>query len=101
MNKKKIIGVVILFGVFFGSLFWRHAEAVKINLNRQFNGTIENVIYDEKDIPTVTVDGEQYSLGVGYDFQHKIQQGDSMIKSKGSRVYKLIKKGSGLEISFE
>ena len=63
------------------------------NLNYDFNGIVQNVTYDIKRCPTVTINGTNYSLGGrnwGF-YKDTIETGDKMIKKKGSMDLYLIK----------
>ncbi len=71
------------------------------NLTYNFTGVVENVDYDVKGIPEVTVHNEKYYLASGYNFEYKIERGDSIIKLKGSSVYKIIKHKSGAIVEFD
>jgi hypothetical protein len=62
--------------------------------NMDFAGKVEGVGYDIKGYPTVTIKGDDYYIGAFYNFNNKIETGDSMIKVKGQYVFKLIKKNS-------
>ena len=72
-----------------------------MNLSYQFKGVVSKIRYDVKGIPYVTVNGSGYYLNAGYGFSKEIEQGDSLIKHKGSTIYKLIKKDSGTVIDFD
>lgn len=63
----------------------------KKNFDYNFAGIVENVTYDEKLIPSVTVHNRTYYLDTGYNFGQEIGKGDSIIKKRSSPVYKLIK----------
>jgi hypothetical protein len=60
-----------------------------------FNGKVDNVTYDIKDMPTVNINGVSYFIGAFYNFNHNIKVGDSLVKIKGDYKFKLIKKSSG------
>src|SRR5258708_4070460 len=66
----------------------------EMSLNDSFNGLVQNVNYNEKGIPTVTIKGIEYYLaGENWGhYQDKIETGDSMIKKKGELYIKLIKR---------
>jgi hypothetical protein len=101
MNRQKAIRVIIFLFAFISFLTWRYLVAQKTNLSREFNGRVENVSYDEKGIPTVTIGGKNYYLNTDYNFKHEIDQGDSIVKYKDARLYRLIKKGSGKVLEFQ
>ena len=65
----------------------------KIARDYSFNGVVQQVSYDEKGIPTVTIKGVEYQLGYNDWGRNKdtIEVGDSMIKRKGDTHIKLIK----------
>jgi hypothetical protein len=62
--------------------------------NMEFTGKVESVGYDIKGYPTLTIKGDNYFIGAFYNFDNKIETGDSMIKVKGQYIFKLIKKNS-------
>jgi hypothetical protein len=90
-NKYPLILFVILCISFMGYLIISNGKTDKENLSRQFDGIVEGVRYDEKYIPYVQIKGKEYYLDAGYNFERKIEKGDSIVKSSGSNSYKLIK----------
>lgn len=94
-----------LFLVFCGIFTWhnyKNNKAVHIeNLSIAFKGVVQKVEYNVKGTPYVIVNGKQYYLIDGYNFEYKISKGDSLIKRKNSTVYKLIKKGTDSVCLFE
>jgi hypothetical protein len=75
-------------------------KAKEENLARSFIGVIEYIEYDEKGIPTVIVNGQKYYLSTSYNFEHKLEKNDSLIKYKNSTIYKLVKNGTNQVILF-
>jgi hypothetical protein len=58
----------------------------------KFNGVVEAIRYDVKDIPYVTIGGLTYYLSYSWNFEHLIEKGDSLQKKEGEMIVKLIKK---------
>jgi hypothetical protein len=89
-----IIGVIIVFGSVM--IYWLQADrkADRENLNEEFAGIVDHVSYDIKQFPTIEISDSSYYIGSGYDTDHQIAKGDSLIKKRGSEKYKLIKHGS-------
>jgi len=73
---------------------------IVIILIKSFSGTVERVDYDIKEFPTITIGDSSYYIGAGYNTNHQIEVGDSVIKKRGSDIYKLIKRGSHMVIEF-
>ena len=104
INTKYIILIIVALIIVFTLVitYWvlDDQRAVRTNLNAEFSGTIDNVSYDLKDYPTIIINGKSYYIGGCYDTEHQIEVGDSIIKKKGSEVYKLIKHKSNNVIEF-
>jgi len=103
-KRKKLyvafsIFVTILFSLTI--VYWLKAslKADNANLNVEFSGLVDRVDYDIKQSPTVTVNNEGYYIA-GYNTNHQIKIGDSIIKKRGSDVYKLVKSGSKEVVEF-
>src|SRR6476659_5427609 len=96
MNKMTVIISFVGFVVFAGimTIIGRKRSDDKY-LKMEFNGKIEYVVYDIKEMPTVTIKGNDYFIGGLYNFNHNLEIGDSLIKKKGDYDFKLIKKSSG------
>lgn len=96
--RNPILGLIIMISIMTGSLiyagsfFYFSKKARVKNLANHFNDTVQLVIYDLKGIPEVYVKGQRFYLTDGYNFNYKIEKGDSFIKQKGQTTYKLIKK---------
>jgi len=69
-------------------------------LGYKFNGEVIHVEYNNKGYPEVTVNGEQYMLGMGVNFDHMIEEGDSLKKDSGDTKVILVKARSGKVIIF-
>ena len=69
-------------------------------LDVEFAGEVERVEYDIKQFPTIQINNVGYYIGAGYYTDHQIEVGDSVIKVRGSYVYKLIKRKTKKEIEF-
>lgn len=70
------------------------------NLSYHFDNIVQNVSYDVKGIPTITIEKQDYYLSDGYNFNYKIEKGDSLKKRKGSNIYILIKDHTGEKLHF-
>jgi len=71
-------------------------------INYEFNGIVESVSYDDKNIPSATVDGQTYYLGAtNWNFNRLIEAGDSLHKQKGNIVIELIKQKTGKILTFQ
>ncbi len=60
-------------------------------MNFEFNGVVENVVYDIKGTPKITVNEKEYYLGVNINFKYLIQKGDKINKNKWEKAVKLVK----------
>ena len=78
----------------------RYREETRKNFNIDFTGRVDKVQYDIKQFPTITLGGKVYYIGSGYNTDHQIEIGDSLIKRKGSDVYLLIKQKTHKTIEF-
>ena len=102
MDKGKLIKYLVVGALFFIVLLFLYIRADKIEKSYQFNGTIEKVTYGDKKIPIIVIKGKTYFISFpNEDFNDKIEAGDSLIKEKNSRIYKLIKFKTGEVISSE
>lgn len=92
-KKENIIGIIFiaLMLIFSGYIFLSTNLNRQKNLSYNFNGVIKKVTYDVKGIPTLTINRNTFYLSAGYDFDKKLEAGDSLKKSEGSNVYILIK----------
>jgi len=104
MKDKKPILFFILCGVtcILVLTYWfiGDREINRKNLNIDFAGKVERIEYDIKEFPTIKVGDSSYYIGAGYNTDHQIEAGDSIIKRKGSNIYKLIKHRSHKIIEF-
>ena len=68
-------------------------HSIKTNRDYDFNGIVQNINYDIKKIPTVTINGSNYYLGGRYlaFYKYTIQIGDKLMKKKGDDNVYLIK----------
>lgn len=62
------------------------------SLSNNFHGILTQIKYDVKGFPEVTVDGRDYYLLAGCNFDYLIKEGDSLTKQQGSNTYRLVKK---------
>jgi len=103
-NKKIIITVIIAWVIIGGAtiIYWflNDQKLDKENLNIEFAGSVERIEYDIKQYPTITINNKSYYIGAGYHTEHQIEVGDSVIKKRGSDIYKLIKQRSNKIIEF-
>jgi hypothetical protein len=101
--KKKLWYVYLLACVIFlFYMIYSSKNVEKMVLRYKFNGIAEKVVYDGKNIPSVTIKGATYYLGSGYwNFNHLISKGDSLKKDSGDIAIKLIKHGNGRVLIFD
>ena len=69
-------------------------------LDMEFSGTVLDVNYDIKNMPTVNIDGARFFIGAYYNFDGQIEKGDSLIKKKNQYVFELVKKKTGKRLTF-
>lgn len=100
MNRVTARFFFIFCVFFFGYLIYSTKKSDQKNLDYDFHGLVEDVRYDQKNLPYVTVGKREYYLDAGYNFQHKIAIGDSISKNRGTNVYTLTMP-SGETISFK
>jgi hypothetical protein len=104
-NKKLFLAAlfacIILCGLTMAYWLWEAGEDAKESLDVEFAGPVERVDYDIKQFPTIMIANKSYYIGSGYNTDHQIEVGDSVIKKKGAYVYKLIKHGSNKTIEFD
>ena len=92
MDQKKLITYLIIGALFFIGLLFLYVRANKIENDYQFSGVVQNITYGDKGTPKIIVEGRTYYLTyTKEDFIHKIKPGDSLIKKRNSRTYKLVK----------
>ncbi len=67
----------------------------------EFNGIVEDVSYDFQKVPTVIINGKEYTISyTSYSFPVKIEIGDKMIKKRKDIRLLLIKPNSKDTIDF-
>jgi hypothetical protein len=94
-----LLFVVVIILIFFG-LYKRKSIAEKA-VRWHFNGPVENVRYDVKRYPWVVINGTEFNLYYTvWDFNVKINKGDTLIKDTGDTRIKLIRQGTHDTISF-
>ena len=93
MNKNLLgAGVIIIVASFFSLFIFLTIRGNNINRNYEFNGVVEDVNYDIKGTPSVTISGHVYYLSYNnWNFQHRIMKMDTLIKKKGYMKIILIK----------
>lgn len=103
-NPKQIIAVSTAFAVITIStlIYWAidSRKQDRKYLDVEFSGQVERIDYDIKQFPTIQIHNVSYSIDAGYYTDHQIEVGDSVIKVRGSYVYKLIKHKTKKEIEF-
>jgi hypothetical protein len=86
-NMYKIIIAVFIFLIFIDIVI-----KPKKALRWSFKGPVEKVWYDRKGIPFITIKGKEYDVFYfDWDFETKIEKGDTVIKQKGDLRLKLIR----------
>lgn len=75
-------------------------EIDRKNLDLAFAGKVKGIEYDIKQYPTITIGDSTYYIGSGYNTDHQIKIGDSVVKRKGSDIYILIKSKTHQIIKF-
>jgi hypothetical protein len=87
LNKKHVIIFLIACFLIFNLVvtYWISSdrEADRENLNIRFAGSVKHIEYDIKQSPTITIGDSSYYIGSGYNTDHQIEVGDSMIKKVG------------------
>lgn len=97
--KSILLVVIVVILLFFG--LYKKKTIPKNVKEWHFKGPIENVRYDVKKYPWVTVEGNEYNLYYTiWDFNTKINKGDTLIKQTGDARIKLIRQGTHDTISF-
>ncbi|WP_183577715.1 hypothetical protein HDF18_10805 [Mucilaginibacter sp. X5P1] len=90
LKRTAIFGAIAVLVMVIFSIRGHYAD-----LNYQFNGVVDSVIYDKNDIKgfaDVTIKGKTFSLyNGGWTFNHQIKKGDLLIKERKSMIIKLIK----------
>lgn len=83
--------IIILTGIVIGNMESEPEKVLKWN----FKGVVEHVRYDDKRFPWVIVNGKEYNLYyTTWNFNVKINKGDTIIKKEGDKRIKIIKKYS-------
>jgi hypothetical protein len=98
----KVLLIVFVLCVFFGTLFYLDLKSKRKNYNYFFKGKVENIYYDIKGIPSVTINQKSYYLSyIDWKFDHQIEKGDSLEKKASSFTIKLTKSDTGNVILFK
>ncbi|WP_259068761.1 hypothetical protein HDF24_07595 [Mucilaginibacter sp. X4EP1] len=99
-NYKSLLLVAVVVILVFFSVYKR--KTLSKNVNKwHFSGAVDNIRYDVKKYPWVTVDGYEYNLYYTiWDFNVKIGKGDTLIKQTDDLRIKLIRQGTHDTISF-
>lgn len=93
-SKPFLIFVSICFLAFLLANFYFLNRSSKVNLRHEFNGAVEDVRYDTKGTPYVTIGQTTYYLSASWDFKHLIEKGDTLQKRAGDLKVTLIKKNN-------
>jgi len=104
MKINNNVKVLVFVSILFFTGFWlaiRNKKAIKQIYDLEFNGVVQVIDYDQKGFPTVEVANNNYYLSLGYNFEYKIQQGDSIFKKRGSFIVVLKKKNTGAIFKFD
>jgi hypothetical protein len=102
-HKQDILFIAAFFILclsFLSYLFYNGNRDRIENLGYSFYGPVKYVTYDVKGTPYVTIDTNRYYLSAGYNFDHKIEKGDTIKKVKGSNIYILTKQNTGKVYEF-
>jgi hypothetical protein len=93
-----LVAVAIIL-IFFG--IYKRSSITQKAIRWHFSGPVENVRYDVKKYPWVIVNGMEYNLYyTTWDFNVRINKGDTLIKRAGDIRIKLIRQGMHDTISF-
>jgi hypothetical protein len=97
----KVVGIIVVI-LFAGGMFYLYKKDYKKNLGYHFNGEVQNVRYDSKGIPYVTIDNRTYYLSYNnWAFNHEIEKGDKLQKERNTFTVKLTKYKSGDVLIFK
>ena len=103
-NKQQIlfISIVLVLGFsFITILFYLDNMANKKDFAYKFYGVVEQVSYDIKGRPNVTIHDTEYCLcDNNWDFNHRIEKGDTIEKKANTLIVRLKKHNSGEVIFF-
>jgi hypothetical protein len=100
MKSPILIGILVFLLFIIG--IYHYYSLTQKNLPLEFNGKVENVFYSVKGEPTISINNKTFNLPVNlWDFNHKIERGDSLIKFKDHMVIKLVKYKSGQVMLFK
>jgi len=93
-----LIAVVIIL-VFFG--LYKRKSITEKAVKWHFNGPVENIRYDVKKYPWVIINGTEFNLYyTTWNFNIRINKGDTLIKQANDTRIKLIRQGTHDTISF-
>ncbi len=95
ISRNRAYLIVIFFIAFFGITFFLKQRGEKIALSYEFNGRIDNIRWDMKGFPTLTVNNRCYYLG-NWNFNHSLSLRDSIIKKKNEMEIKVIQSETGI-----
>jgi len=101
-SKTKIIIMIIFAVIFFGVNFLLYFKYQDVLTEMAFRGRIDGIVYDEKNIPNITVNKKRYHLiTFRKEFKRRVAIGDKIEKKKGARVFTVTKNNSGEVLKFE
>ncbi len=103
MNQQQTTKFLLVgIPVFMGIVIFLYFRAYITEKHYEFQGVVQNVSYDIKGTPDIYIDGKKYILSYNdWNFNYKIDKGDSLIKRKNEMVIKLIKHKTGEIIYFK
>jgi hypothetical protein len=98
---KIVVGIVAVI-LFAASMIFLYKKDYKKNSDYYFDGVVQNVRYDSKGFPYVTIHNRTFYLSYNnWDFNHEIQKGDTLKKEKNSFTVKITKYKSGEVLIFK
>lgn len=100
--NKKLFGLFLVFAfIMIGMMYYLYSKDYKKNLSYSFNGNVEHIKYDDKGFPYVTVNKKTYYLSYNnWDFNHCIEQNDSIQKFENMLIIMVKKHHSGQTLIF-
>src|SRR5687767_12558833 len=102
MKMWKVVVILVVFVYLLVGIYISLKRQKEIIKNFEFKGVVENVRYEKKGIPYVTVNSKTYYLSYNnWSLKRSIQKGDFIIKEKGALSITVIKKNSGEKLTFD
>jgi hypothetical protein len=101
-NKYQVFLLAAVVAILLAFAFYKRETLPEKTLKWHFKGAVKNVRYDLKKYPWVIIADKEYNLYyTTWDFNVKINRGDTLIKYEGDRRVKLIRAGSHDTVFFE